>query len=335
MTNEPLVSVVTPVYNDADYLTECVNSVVNQTYSNWEYAIVDNASTDETPEIAARFAAADSRIRHVRFDEHVNSNENHNRAFRAIDSASEFCKVVAADDWIFPECLTRMVGAAEASDTIGLVTAYRLSDDGVDLVGLPYWKDIAKGPEVTRQILLDGPVVLGGPTAVLFRSKLVRERDPFLDSRFWSADNEVALWTLSRHDLGFVHQVLTFQRRQRGRAFDWAVNTAAYVPEFIWFHIRYGRATLQPDEYRRQLRSRLKRYIRWHLRQFPRPSRFRTPEFFAAHRGATQMILDEGGDDVEVRTAMHFVRALLAREMLRSGLNGSTTPPPRPGEVQL
>ena len=51
MTSEPLVSVVTPVYNDADYLTECVTSVLNQTYSNWEYAIVDNASTDETPEI--------------------------------------------------------------------------------------------------------------------------------------------------------------------------------------------------------------------------------------------------------------------------------------------
>ena len=49
--------------------------------------------------------------------------------------------------------------------------------------------------------------------------------------------------------------------------------------------------------------------MRWHVRQFPRPSRFRTPEFFAAHRDATQMILDEGGDDVEVRAAMYFVRS--------------------------
>ena len=119
MTSEPLVSVVTPVYNDADYLTECVTSVLNQTYSNWEYAIVDNASTDETPEIAARFAASDSRIRHVRFEEFVNSNENHNRAFRAIDPGSEFCKVVSADDWLFPECLERMVARAKASETVG------------------------------------------------------------------------------------------------------------------------------------------------------------------------------------------------------------------------
>jgi glycosyltransferase involved in cell wall biosynthesis len=335
MAREPLVSVVTPVYNDADYLTECITSVLNQTYTNWEYAIVDNASTDETPDIAARFAALDSRIRHVRFEEFVNSNENHNRAFREIDSTSDFCKVVSADDWIFPECLERMVDAARQSDTIGLVSSYRLSDDGVDLVALPYWKVVATGKEITRQILLDGPVILGGPTAMLFRSELVRERDPFLDSRYWTADNEVALWTLSRHDLGYVHQVLTFQRRQRARVFDWAVNMMVYVPEFICFHLRYGPETLEPEEYRRKLRLRLKRYVWWHIRQFPRLSRLRTPEFFALHRNVTQMILDEGGDDAEVRAAMYFVRSLLAREMLRTGLNAARTPPPRPGEVNL
>ena len=335
MRRDPLVSIVTPVYNDARYLTECITSVINQTYTNWEYAIVDNASTDNTPEIAAKFAASDSRVRHLRFEEFVNSNENHNRAFRAIDSGSEFCKVVSADDWIFPECLGRMVDVARESETVGLVTSYRLSDDGVDLVGLPHWKVFATGKEVTRQVLLDGPVILGGPSAMLFRSQLVRERDAFFDSRFWAADNEVALWTLSRSDLGFVHQVLTFQRREHGRVFDWAMNMQTYVPEFIWFHLRYGRGTLEPDEYHRKLRLRLKHYMWWHVRQFPRPSRLRTPEFFAWHRNMTGMILEEGGDDREVRAAMYFVRALLAREMLRTGLKPPQTPPPRPGEVSL
>lgn len=335
MTSEPLVSVVTPVYNDADYLTECVTSVLNQTYSNWEYAIVDNASTDETPEIAARFAASESRIRHVRFDEFVNSNENHNRAFRAIDPGSEFCKVVSADDWLFPECLKRMVAAAKASETVGLVTSYRLSDDGVDCVALPYWQVFATGKEITRQILVQGPVILGVPTAMLFRSDLVRERDPFFDGRYWLADNEAALWTLSRSDLGYVHQVLTFQRRQPGRVFDWANNMATSFAEHICFHLRYGPAVVEPDEYRHKLRLKLRRYMWWHVRQFPRPSRFRTPEFFAWHRNATQMILDEGGDDAEVRAAMYFVRALLVREMLRRGIKPAETPPPRPGEVSL
>ena len=263
----------------------------------------------------------------------MNSNENHNRAFRAIDSTSEFCKVVSADDWLFPECLARMVAAAEVSDTVGLVTSYRLSDDGVDCVALPYWKVMATGREITRQILLGGPVILGGPTAMLFRSGLVRERDPFFDGGYWAADNEAALWTLSRSDLGYVHQVLTFQRRQPGRVFDWAMNMATYFPEFICFHLRYGPATLEPGEYRQKLRLRLRQYMWWHVRQFPRPSRLRTAEFFAWHRKATQMILDEGADDAEVRAAMYFVRALLARDMLRRGLKPTQTPPPSPGEV--
>ena len=335
MSNEPLVSVVTPVYNDAPYLTECVTSVLNQTYENWVYAIVDNASTDETPEIAAKFAATDSRIRHVRFEEFVNSNENHNRAFRAVDTGSEFCKLVSADDWLFPECLARMVDAAEGCDTVGLVTSYRLSDDGVDCVALPYSQVKATGREITRQILLQGAKILGGPTAMLFRSELVRERDPFYDARYWTADNEAALWTLSRSDLGYVHQVLTFQRRQPGRVFDWAMNMNAYAAEYICFHLRYGPANLEPDEYRQRLRVRLRQYMWWHVRQFPRLSRFRTPEFFSWHSKATQLILDEGGDDAEVRASMSFIRALLAREMLRRGLRPSQTPPPRPGEVSL
>ena len=57
MTAPPLVSVVIPVYNGSDYLTECVESVVAQEYESWECTIVDNASDDRTPEIAARFAA--------------------------------------------------------------------------------------------------------------------------------------------------------------------------------------------------------------------------------------------------------------------------------------
>ena len=336
MKNDQLVSVITPVYNDAGYLSECVTSVLNQTYTNWEYVIVDNASTDETPEIAAGFAATDSRVKHVRFEEFVNSNENHNRAFRAIDPSSEFCKVVSADDWIFPECLARMVDVAKKSDAIGLVGSYRLSDDGVDLVGLPYQKVVAPGREIIRQVLLgEAPTVLGGPSAFLFRSELVRKRDPFLDSRYWAADNEVAFWILDTYDFGFVHQVLTFQRRQQGRVFDWAMNMYTYLPEFILFQLRYGPDALGRDEYRRALRTRLKLYMRWHVRQFPRPSRLRTPEFFAWHRNATEMILEEGGDDPEVRAAMYFVRGLLAREILRPGSHGVQVQAPRPGEVSL
>src|SRR5580765_1811527 len=89
----PLVSVVTPVYNGDEYLVECIESVIGQSYQNWEYLLVDNASTDSTPEIISRFASRDSRIQPVRFEKHVGAIDNHNRALKGIDPSSEFCKI--------------------------------------------------------------------------------------------------------------------------------------------------------------------------------------------------------------------------------------------------
>ena len=55
--SEPLVSIVTPVYNEAEYLAECIESILAQLYQNWDYTIVDNCSTDGSVEVARRYAA--------------------------------------------------------------------------------------------------------------------------------------------------------------------------------------------------------------------------------------------------------------------------------------
>src|SRR5262245_30217543 len=60
---QPLVSVLTPVHNEEPFLRECIESVLNQTYINWEYIIVNNCSTDRTLDIAQEYAAKDPRVR--------------------------------------------------------------------------------------------------------------------------------------------------------------------------------------------------------------------------------------------------------------------------------
>src|SRR6185503_300851 len=138
VTIPPLVSVVTPVYNGERHLVECIESVLAQTYERWEHTIVDNCSTDRTREIAERYAKKDARIRVHPNSTFVDLLPNHNIAFRQISPAAAYCKVVQADDWIFPECLERMVAVAEAHPTVGVVGAYRLDGAKVDCDGLPY-----------------------------------------------------------------------------------------------------------------------------------------------------------------------------------------------------
>src|SRR5690349_11616017 len=111
--NEPLVSVLTPVYNTDMYIAECIQSVLNQTYSNWEYVIVNNCSTDRTLEIAESFAAKDSRIRVHNNEKFLDIIGNHNLAFNLMSPESKYCKVVSADDWLFPDCIRQMVELGE------------------------------------------------------------------------------------------------------------------------------------------------------------------------------------------------------------------------------
>ncbi len=314
MKAQPLVSVVTPVHNDAELIEECIESVLGQTYSNWSYTIVDNASTDATPEIAARYAARESRIRHLRFDELVGSNQSHNRAFRAIDAESAYCKLVEADDWLFPGCLQAMVDVAEASESVGIVSAYRLVETKVDLGGLSYRSTVFPGVETLRRSLLGEISVIGGPSATLIRSRHVRASDPFYDERYFHSDTEAAYRILAGNDFGFVHQVLTFARRQPGRQIDSSFRMNTFAPEYLCFLLRYGALALDPDQYRDKLRGQLRAYVRWHTRQAVRPSRLKDADFFRLHGQFADEILRLGAEEARVAAAMRYIKLLLSRK---------------------
>lgn len=212
-TSEPLVSIVTPVYNGAEFLVECIESVLAQTYQNWEYIIVNNCSTDESLKIAQRYAARDSRIRIHNNTEFLDVIRNHNAALRQISPASKYCKFVFADDWIFPECVERMVAVSEQFPSIGLVGAYVLhGQEEVRSVGLPYDCTKVDGREICRRHFLEGLHVFESANAVLYRADLVREKAAFYNEKNIHADTESCFSLLKTNDFGFVHQILTYTR---------------------------------------------------------------------------------------------------------------------------
>jgi glycosyltransferase involved in cell wall biosynthesis len=210
--SEPFVSVVTPFHNTAPYLAQCIESVLTQTYSNFEYILADNRSADGSGEIAARYARQDSRIRLIHFSELVPQVPNYNRALQQISPDSKYCKIVQADDSIFPDCLKLMVHVFEQSESIGLVSSYDLKGNVVRGSGFPRDISVLHGKDAARYYLRGGVFVFGSPTTVMYRSSLVRDQKSFYEEGLLHEDTEKCLEILEHWDFGFVHQVLSCLR---------------------------------------------------------------------------------------------------------------------------
>jgi glycosyltransferase involved in cell wall biosynthesis len=256
--NTPLVSVVTPVYNGEAHLRQCIESVLAQTYTHWNYSIVDNCSTDRTYEIASEYAARDARIRVHRLEKFVRVVANYNNALRQVSADSTYCKVVAADDWLFPECLERMVALAEAHPTVAIVGAFQLAGNGIATEGLP--RPVTRGVDVCRMQLLGGPYVFGTPTTVMFRSDIVRSRHAFYNESNLHADDEACVEALEHNDFGFVQQILTFRRVHEDSLSSISIRLNTYTPGLLHLLVRHGAKYLTPEELKARIDEILAEY---------------------------------------------------------------------------
>jgi glycosyltransferase involved in cell wall biosynthesis len=261
--SQPLVSIVTPVYNEAEYLAECIESVLAQTYQNWDYTIVNNCSTDTSVEIARRYAAKDHRIRIIENQKFLRAIPNYNAALRQISPISKYCKVVLGDDWIFPECLQQMVAVAEEYPSVGIVGAYALEGREVKWTGLPYPSNLVSGWEVCRKHLLEKLYVFGTQNTVLYRADLVRSHDPFYNEANIHADTESCFALLKRCDFGFVHQVLTFTRVRPGSLYTISTGLQTSWAAILHLLLTYGPEYLTHDELEVCLDRHLSQYYKF------------------------------------------------------------------------
>lgn len=291
IASEPLVSVVTPFYNTSEFLEECIESVLNQTYRNWEYILVNNCSTDGSSDIAAKYASRfPDRIRLVHTETFLSQVQNYNCALSCISPESKYCKMVQADDWIFPECISRMVEVAEDHPSVGLVSSYALAGESVELDGLPHSLTEVGGRDACRMYFLKDIYLFGTPTSLLVRSELIRSRTPFYDERYAPfEDGHVCFDLLQKWNLGFVHQVLSFSRRSN----DSIITRLQPLGFFHFFRfaavVVHGKKYLSATEYQWCLRDKKKVYLRY-LAKSACALRGYGPEFWTLHRNALATI---------------------------------------------
>jgi glycosyltransferase involved in cell wall biosynthesis len=255
--SKSVVSVVTPFRNVEPFLAQCIESVLAQTHENFEYILSDNGSSDGSTAIAERYAKRDARIRLIRQPQLLPQVAHYNAVLREIAPGSEYCKMVQADDFIFPECLEKMVVAFEQSPKIGLVSSYYLKGDTLRGSGYPMGATTMDGRQMAQFYLRTGVFVFGSPSVVMYRTAIVRQSRQFFEDGLMHEDTEKCLQILKDWDFGFAHQVLSYLR-----VGNESVSSAwrQYEPEVLdWYIIvqRYAPVFFDPGEAQRmQKRSR-------------------------------------------------------------------------------
>lgn len=218
-TRKPLVSIGVPVYNGEKYLEECLESILKQTYDNWECVICNNYSTDQTPEIAEKYVKKDSRFRLVHASELLPITSNWNFCFSNISNEAAYFKILPADDWIFPNFLSEMVGVMEVHPEAGICASYRLVDKEVISDGL----DIYQGSRFTGKGILTEELkqklnITSSVNAVLYRISKLKNLNYYPEiyhDESFHIDTFLAYELLSQSDLGFVFKVLSYTRRHQ------------------------------------------------------------------------------------------------------------------------
>lgn len=121
MKKAPEISVAMPVYNGAQWLPAAFDSILNQTFTDFEVVICDNASKDASEQVCRDFASQDTRIRYIRNPKNIGVANNYNKAFS--ESKGRFVKWATTNDYIEPTMLERCLEVLNARPDVVLCYA--------------------------------------------------------------------------------------------------------------------------------------------------------------------------------------------------------------------
>lgn len=261
LTDKPLVTVVSPLYNGERYVPVLIDCMRAQTWDNWRYVIVDNHSTDGTHEAARRCMGDDPRISLVRNPETWGVIRNHNEAFRQVHPESRWFRFLQADDVLRPQCLERSIELGERHSRIGIVGSWLQWGDELTSNQFPPDVNAFSGREVARRTLLGEVYPFLTPSGLLWRMDAVRGRVPFFDERFLYADVMACYEVLRDWDFGVVDAVLTDVGRDEASVTNRVTKSFnKLLGSNMHLFTLFGREYLDVAEYQARLEQHLANY---------------------------------------------------------------------------
>ena len=179
-----LVSIITPSYNSAKFIKECVESVISQTYTNWEMIIVDDSSKDNSKEKIGILSENDARIKTIFLDENIGAAEARNIAIR--EAKGKYIAFLDSDDLWDPLKLEKQISFMSKNNIGFSFTAYQsISEDSLD------YKYIISAPKKMTYHSYLKNTIIGCLTVVINRDEIGDFQMPNIRS-----SHDMALWLL-------------------------------------------------------------------------------------------------------------------------------------------
>lgn len=259
----PLVSVCIPTYNYAQFIGQGIESVLGQTHRDLELIVLDDASTDDTPDVVGRYAD-DERLRFERHERNLGLFANFNRCFQV--ARGDYVKVLCADDWLHPRSLEDALAALAENQRAGMATspAWHVNAAGhvTGMVRAPFGTKprTVPGREAIRAHA-DWGNVAGMPSHVLLRRDVIAQVGTFEPAFAPASDLHLWLKILARHDLAWVPEPRCYLRLHEQHAHGYA-----YEPDEAVFLLWEDIARREPAAVDSSMLKRaLRREARHHL----------------------------------------------------------------------
>jgi glycosyltransferase involved in cell wall biosynthesis len=226
----PLVSIGLPVYNGERHLRQALDSMLAQTFEDFELIISDNASTDATEEICRTYAARDARIRYSRNATNVGAQLNHHRVFRL--ARGTYFKWAGHDDMLAPDFLRRCVAVLDNCPEVVLCfsrLAY-IDDNGARMDRTTSQMHFCASTAHERLRAFFACDLVHQTIYGLMRTDVLRQTP--LEGNWWGADRALLTELSLRGCYYVLPDELFFHREHPGRS-PYQKDTAAYhAPRF-------------------------------------------------------------------------------------------------------
>lgn len=190
MENQPLVSVIMPCYNTERYIAQSIESVLNQTYSNWELIITDGPSSDKTSDIVKKYVEQDNRIQLIVPTRHQGIAEARHTSIQ--NAHGRYLAFLDSDDLWVKDKLEKQVAFMEKNNYAFTYGNYEI----IDMDGAPMGKVVHNGGIVDYDKYLKN-TILGCGSVMLDTEKIGKILQPADD-----VNDDMALWcSIMRHGI--------------------------------------------------------------------------------------------------------------------------------------